>query len=60
MKIIITDHAKERMMVRKITEKMIEAAITKPDRSGMGYQKRLLSFKLFTVGVLQGGVFSEQ
>ncbi|MBI5306403.1 DUF4258 domain-containing protein [Candidatus Wolfebacteria bacterium] len=47
MKIIITDHAKERMVLRKITKGMIETALTSPDRSGIGYQNKLLSFKLF-------------
>ena len=45
MKIILTDHAKERMAVRKITEKMIKEAIASPDRNGFGYQNRFLVYK---------------
>ena len=53
MKIILTDHAKERMVVRKITEKMIKEAIAKPDSAGFGYQNRLLVFKSFSGGVIK-------
>jgi hypothetical protein len=53
MKIILTDHAKERMVVRKITEKMIKEAIAKPDSEGFGYQNRLLVFKSFSGGVIK-------
>lgn len=53
MKIILTDHAKERMAVRKITEKMIKEAITGPDRKGVGYQDRFLVYKKFTAGVIK-------
>lgn len=53
MKIILTDHAKERMVVRKITEKMIKEALTRPDREGFGYQNRLLVFKSFNNGVIK-------
>jgi len=35
MKIILTDHAKDRMVVRKITEKMVKEAITEPDSEGL-------------------------
>lgn len=53
MKIILTDHAKERMAVRKITEKMIKEAITSPDSEGVGYQNRFLIFKSFGSGVIK-------
>ena len=53
MKIILTDHAKDRMVVRKITEKMIKEAITEPDSEGFGYQNRLLVFKSFSGGVIK-------
>ena len=51
MKIILTDHTRERMVLRKITEKMIKEAITDPDSTGVGYQGRSLVFKSFKVGV---------
>lgn len=47
MEIILTDHTKERMALRKITKEMIETAIANPDRQGIGYQNRLLAFKSF-------------
>ena len=53
MKIILTDHAKDRMVVRKITEKMIKEAITEPDSEVFGYQNRLLVFKSFSGGVIK-------
>ena len=53
MKIILTDHAKERMALRKITEAMIEATIANPDRKSIGYQKKLLSFKSFNAGIIK-------
>lgn len=53
MQIILTDHAKERMAVRKITEKMIKEAIVNPDSKGVGYQNRFLIFKSFSAGVIK-------
>jgi len=53
MKLILTDHTKERMALRKITEKMTKEAISEPDSKGMGYQNRLLFFKSFKVGVVK-------
>ncbi len=53
MEIVITEHAKERMALRRITKKMIEAAITDPDHKGVGYKKRLLSFKSFKEGIIK-------
>lgn len=53
MKIILTDHAKERMALRKITKKMIEATIANPDHKDIGYQKKLLSFKSFKAGTIK-------
>lgn len=47
MKIILTDHARERMVVRKITEKMLKEALVGPDGEGTGYQNRFLVFKSF-------------
>ncbi len=53
MKIILTDHTKERMAVRKITEKMIKDAIIGPESKGVGYQNRSLVFKSFSAGVVK-------
>ncbi|MEK7148769.1 MAG: DUF4258 domain-containing protein [Patescibacteria group bacterium] len=53
MKIILTDHTSERMVLRKITEKMIKEAITNPDSTGAGYQGRSLALKLFKAGVVK-------
>ncbi len=53
MKIILTEHAKERMAVRKITEKMIKDAIAEPENEGFGYQDRFLAFKTFSAGVIK-------
>lgn len=53
MKIILTDHTRERMALRKITEKMIKDAIGAPDSNGMGYQDRLLALKAFKAGVVK-------
>lgn len=53
MKIILTDHAKERMAVRKITEKMVREAIIHPDNEGVGYQNRFLVYKSFSGGVIK-------
>ena len=53
MKIFLTDHTKERMVLRKITEKMIKEAVTDPDSNGEGYQGRLLVFKAFKTGVIK-------
>lgn len=53
MKLILTDHAKDRMAVRKITEKMMKEAIAYPDSNGVGYQNRFLVFKLFSDGTIK-------
>ena len=53
MKIILTDHAKERMAVRKITDKMLKEAIADPDSEGTGYQNRFLVYKKFSGGVIK-------
>lgn len=53
MKIILTDHARERMIVRKITEKMIKESIVDPDSKGVGYQNRFLVYKKFSGGVIK-------
>lgn len=53
MKIILTDHTKERMALRKITEKMIKDAIVDPDSNGTGYQDRMLAFKAFKAGTVK-------
>ena len=53
MKVILTNHAKERMVVRKITEKMVKEALANPDNQGVGYQNRFLVFKSFGAGVVK-------
>lgn len=53
MKIILTDHTRERMALRKITEKMIKDTIGDPDSNGTGYQDRMLVFKAFKAGVVK-------
>lgn len=53
MKIILTDHTKERMVLRKITEKMVKEAVTAPDSEGLGYQNRSLVFKSFSAGMVK-------
>ncbi len=53
MKIILTDHAKARMAVRKITEKMIKEALASPDSEGVGYHNKFLVFKSFRAGIVK-------
>lgn len=53
MRMFFTNHAKERMLVRKITEKMIKETIAMPDREGAGYQNRFLVFKDFKRGTIK-------
>lgn len=53
MKIIFTDHAKERMLLRGITEKMVKQTIAKPETKDKGYKNRLLFFKSFEHGTIK-------
>ena len=53
MKIILTDHTRERMALRKITEKMIKETIIEPDSNGTGYQNRSLVFRSFGAGMVK-------
>jgi len=43
--IYYTEHAKERMRLRGITQKMVKSALLKPDKVSVGYQDRKLVFK---------------
>lgn len=53
MKIILTEHAKERMVLRGITEEMIKKAMLKPDKIGVGYEGKNLVFKKFSNGIIK-------
>ena len=48
-----TKHAKERMLLRGITEDMVKNAFLKPDEIGMGYEDKSLIFKKFKNGVIK-------
>ena len=47
MRIFFTDHAKRRMVLRKITEGMVKIVLINPDDQGKGYQGKLTAFKKF-------------
>ena len=51
--IYYTGHAKERMLLRGITEAMVRKALAYPDTVGMGYDERNLVFKKFSKGVIK-------
>lgn len=51
--IYYTVHAKARMIFRGITEEMVENALLKPDRIGIGHHGRSLVFKKFSVGIIK-------
>jgi len=50
---IYTQHAKERMSLRGITEEMVKKALLEPDMTGMGYQGKNLVFKKFNKGTIK-------
>jgi hypothetical protein len=51
--IYYTVHAKERMIFRGITEEMLKAALSQPDRIGIGHHERNLVFKKFSKGIVK-------
>lgn len=51
--IFYTKHAKERMVLRLITEDMIRKALLKPDKIGIGYDDKSLVFKDFKNGTIK-------
>ena len=51
--IYYTGHAKERMLLRGITEDMVRKALTHPDKIGMGYGGKDLVFKKFLKGIIK-------
>ena len=51
--IYYTGHAKERMILRGITEDMVRIALLKPDKIGVGYHSRNLAFKKFSQGIIK-------
>ncbi len=53
MNIIITKHAKVRMLQREITEEEIESIIKKPDVISDGFKERTVVRKKFPQGILE-------
>ncbi len=53
MEILYTHHARHRILVRSITEEMVEKALSNPDRRGTGYQNRSLAWKTFENGTIK-------
>ena len=51
--IYYTRHARQRMILRGITEEMVEDALLKPDNVGLGYQGKSLIFKRFNKGIIK-------
>jgi len=51
--IYYTEHSKERMILRGITEIMVKSTLLKPDRSGIGYDEKSLVFKKFLKGTIK-------
>jgi hypothetical protein len=51
--IYYTEHAKARMVLRGITEKMIRVALLSPDKIGTGYDGCSLVFKKFKQGIIK-------
>jgi Domain of unknown function (DUF4258) len=51
--IYYTGHAKERMLLRGITQEMIKKALANPDKTSTGYDGRDLVFKKFPKGVIK-------
>ncbi len=52
MTIIYTDHARERMLVRGISEKMVEEALMSPDERGEERDRKIV-FKTFDTGTIK-------
>ena len=51
--IYYTGHAKERMILRGITQIMVRKALAYPDNTGIGYDDKSLVFKKFSKGVIK-------
>ena len=51
--IYYTGHAKGRMLLRGITEKMVRKALAHPDKIGTGYDGRDLVFREFPKGIIK-------
>jgi len=51
--IYYTLHARERMLLRGITEEMLTQGLANPDTVGIGYDSRNLAFKRFPRGVIK-------
>jgi len=51
--IYYTGHAKERMILRGVTAKMVKSALANPDEVGIGYQGKSLVFKKFNKGIIK-------
>lgn len=51
--IYYTEHAKQRMILRSITEEMVKNTLLKPDKIGVGYQGKSLAFKKFNKGTIK-------
>jgi len=52
-KFFISGHARHRMIVRKVSVKMIKDTILKSESTGVVYFGRLLAFKYFPGGLLK-------
>jgi len=53
MKVIFTDHAKERMKLRVISESIVRGALINPDSLEVGYDGKSLVFKKVKKGVIK-------
>ena len=51
--IYYTGHAKERMILRGITEEMVKRSLLNPEKTGFGYGGRNLIFKKFKKGTIK-------
>lgn len=59
MTIIYTDHAKERMLIRGISEKMVEEALSSPDKQGEERGRKVV-FKNLETGIIKVVYVQEQ
>ena len=51
--IYYTGHAKERMILRGVTQEMVKNTLIKPDNVGFGYNGKSLAFKKFPKGMIK-------
>ena len=60
IRIVYTVHARQRMVLRGITEEMVRQALEMPDERGAGYRDRSLAYRRFPQGRIKVVYVEEQ